>query len=322
MAHQLTQRKNGFIEFAATGPRTEVWHGLGQYLEEGASIDVWKEQAGMDWQIERTPVMFDVNGQTIQDDTRHVLYRNDNQAVLGVMSKDYRIVQPGEVLEFFRDLTEDNKMHLSAAGTLFNGSRYWATAKTNHSAEIVAGDKIDGYLLLVSSADGTLSTFARFTSTRVVCNNTLQVALNGKTNNAVKVTHAANFDAKKVKIDLGLLDEAWDGFIGNLRKMAETSVTDDQAEKFFLKLITPKDSAIDMELLKTQRHLDAMMHFYKNGSGAEYSNGTAWGLLNSVTEMATHGTDRRDRSAQFIRSELGQDNIMKNNAYSTLLEML
>ncbi|HET8688205.1 MAG TPA: DUF932 domain-containing protein [Methanosarcina sp.] len=321
MAHALTQRSNGFIEFAATGPREAVWHRLGQYLEEGASIETWTEQAGMDWTIDRSPVMYHGKAGIVVNENQHVLHRSDTEELLGIVSKDYKVVQPQQVLEFFRDLTEIHGMKLSAAGTLHGGKKYWATADVGKSAQIVDGDKIDGQLLLVSSADGTMSTVATFTSTRTVCQNTLRVALAGA-KNAVKVTHAADFDAKKVKINLGLLDTAWDNFIGNLRTMASIKITDDKAEEFFAKLITPENSSVDMELLKTQRHVDAMMHFFKNGAGAEMHYGSLWGVQNAVTEALTHGTGKRNASAQFDRSEFGADAKMKSLAYDRLVAMI
>lgn len=318
----LTQRKNGFIEFAARESiRHHIWHKVGNYLPEGENIESWKNAAGMEWSIERSPVMYHGKAGINIDESQHVIYRSDTEEVLGIVSKDYKVVQPGQVLEFFRDLTELHGMKLDAAGTLYNGRKYWATADVGKSAQIVDGDIINGQLLLVSSADGTMSTVSMFSSTRVCCKNTLRIALAGA-KNAIKVTHAAEFDAKKVKIDMGLLDEAWEGFIGNLRKMASVKVSDDKAQEFFAKLITPENSAVDLELLKTQRHVDAMMHFFKNGAGAEVHYGSVYGLLNSVTEGYTHGTGKRNASSQFDRSEFGVDAKMKMDAYSQLVAML
>lgn len=319
--HQLTQRSNGFIEFAATGARNQVWHGLGQYLDESSGIDVWKTEAGMDWMINSSPLMYAAGDSQIVDDSMKVLYRSDSTARLGIVSKDYKVVQPGEVLEFFRDLTESNQMKLSAAGTLFGGTKFWATAEIGKEAFISNGDKIEGYLLLMSSADGTSSTIAKLTSTRVVCNNTLQIALNGKARSAVKITHAKQFDPKAVKIDMGLIDEAWDGFITNIKTLATKSMDDFAARDFFARIITPDNENVDMELLKTQRHVDAMMHFFKNGAGADMTYGTRWGALNAVTELFTHGNGRRDASHQFMSSETGTNAAIKMNAMQRLVAM-
>lgn len=321
MAHQLTSRKNGFIEFAAAGPRSAVWHGLGQYLDQGATIETWKEQAGMDWKINSSPLMYQGSANIMTDESVQILHRSDSDDRLGIVSKDYKIVQPGEVLEFFRDLTEQNKMQLSAAGTLFGGKRFWATAEMGKEAEIVQGDKINGYLLLVSSADGSTATTAKLCSTRVVCNNTLQIALSEKSKNAVRVTHSKIFDPTSVKIDMGLIDLAWESFIGDLRNLANKKMDDDAARDFFAKLITPADQSVNFELMRTQRHVDALMHFFKNGSGAEMSYGTRWGALNAATEMWTHGKGKRDASKQFDDSEMGWASNMKMTTKDALLAM-
>lgn len=316
MAHQLTYRKNGYVEFAATGPRSAVWHQLGQYIPEGASVEEMKAAAGMDWMIEKSPVLFN-NGQDIQtDESRNVLYRSDSKDVLSVVSSEYHIVQPSEVLEFFDEFVKANSMKLSAAGTLFGGKRFWATAELQKDAFVVEGDKVEGYLLLVTSADGTLATQARFTSTRVVCSNTLQVSLGAESAKAVKQHHGRKFDPRQMKLDMGLIDSQWNTFIDKLRNLADTKVQDYQAQAFFNKLINPQAAA---ELnMGQQRKLDALLHFYKSGAGAEYSHGTAWGLLNAVTELETHGTGRSDPSHQFNKSEMGTGAVTKLQALQML----
>ena len=318
MAHALTERKNGFIEFAALGERKAVWHGLGQYLEEGQGISQWKTAAGMDWEIFSSPVMYQAFMETKIDASRQVLFRSDSHDMLSVVSSEYKIVQPGEVLEFFREFTNLNQMKLSAAGTLFGGKRFWATAELGKEAFIVDGDKIEGYLLLVTSADGTLSTQAKFSSTRVVCNNTLNVALSEQ-NKVVRKTHASQFDAREFKVDLGLIDKGWDNFVTNLKSLADQKVVQDEANEFFARLVNPKNDSAMKESLGYIRQMQALQHFYKNGSGAEMSHGTKWGLLNAVTEMHTHGSGRSGADSQFDKSEFGKGASVKQEALDLLL---
>lgn len=323
MAHEITTRKNGFIEFAAVGSRKEVWHGLGQYVtqEELNDIETAKKVTGMDWEIFTSPVMYQafdaqkMGMSTKIDSTRNVLFRSDNHEVLSVMSADYKIVQPGEVLEFFRDLVSQHGLNLSAAGTLFGGKKYWATAELGKAAQVVDGDHIGGYLLLTTSADGTMATTAKVTSVRTVCNNTLQFALAGN-GRVLKCSHNKTFDPKQFKIDLGLIDEGWDSFIGNLRTLADQKVTDGDAQAFFRKLIGITGAEVTMG---EQRQLDALNYFYDNGSGAEFAKGTKWNLLNAVTEMHTHQTARIDSNHRFNNSEFGKNAAEKVKAYEMLI---
>src|SRR3546814_12556175 len=106
-----------------------------------------------------------------------VLYRSDTKAPLAVVSKRFQVVQPGEILEFYRDLTEVGGFELETAGVLREGRKFWALARTGQSVSLKGRDRVDGYLLLATACDGTLATTAQFTSVRVVCKNTLSIAL-------------------------------------------------------------------------------------------------------------------------------------------------
>ena len=84
MAHELTIRKNGMAEMAFTGSRSAIWHGLGQELSEDSPIDVWKREAGMDWQVRQAPMMFmNADNEPTAVEARKILYRSDNTFQLG-----------------------------------------------------------------------------------------------------------------------------------------------------------------------------------------------------------------------------------------------
>jgi len=202
MAHEVTVRQDGFAEIAFVGNEMP-WHGLGQNVSENADIDTWRKLAGLDWEINRSVVQF-MNGQMHDYSDHNVLYRSDNNSPLSVVGKNYKVVQPKEVLEFFRDLVSQDGFSIETAGSLKGGRRIWALAKTNLDGEIVDGDLFKTYLLLVTSCDGGLATTAQFTSVRVVCNNTLQMALGDGIDNQVKVRHNSVFNPLAVKGQLGL----------------------------------------------------------------------------------------------------------------------
>jgi len=326
MAHQLTKRESGMYEFAFTGNRSAIWHGLGQELTPDASIEQWKTEAGLDWEIFESQVQynaFDLTGmKTHNFPEKKVLFRSDTKAGLSVVGADYHVVQPGQVLEFFRDLVSFNGFKLSAAGSLFGGKRFWATADVGKTTNAVSDDSVGGQLLLVSSADGSTSTVAKFTSTRTVCNNTLTVALNdGK--NAVKKSHRSIFNERDVKIDLGVLDEGWDTFSSNIKKLAELEVSD----KFVMDYLKGKfyvgNGTADEQTWGAIKKVNTLFALYKNGTGASYSNGTAWGVVNAVTEMYTHGTkESQDPSRRFWESAFGAGDKMKSEVYNDMIELM
>ena len=131
MAHALTERENGLVEFAYRSAHGQGWHGLGQEVQDvdAQSIPAWAQAAGMDWQIKRSRVRYGEGDTQRVMDSHHVLFRGDSNAPLGVVSPTYKIVQPREMLEFFRDIVKVGGLELSAAGTLFGGQRFWATAR-------------------------------------------------------------------------------------------------------------------------------------------------------------------------------------------------
>ena len=116
----LIDTSNGRNNMAFIG--ATPWHGLGQRLTEKAPIEIWAQEAGMSHSIERTPVRFTTDEQYglvdgVMED-RHVLYRSDNKNALAVVSPRYQIVQPLEVLEFYRELVEQTGEYtLETAGS-------------------------------------------------------------------------------------------------------------------------------------------------------------------------------------------------------------
>lgn len=148
--------------------------------------------------------------------------------------------------------------------------------------------------LLATACDGTLATTAQFTSVRVVCNNTLAVAL-GASNGAVKVRHSTSFDASAVKRQLGISVSTWSSFMYQMKGLSERKVKTYEAMNYLSRVFSDekKDSsgnASDRTMAKVMALFDG------HGRGAElaFSKGTAFGLLNSVTEFIDH--ERRARS--------------------------
>ena len=178
MAHELATAND--MAFIGDTP----WHGLGNKLPPNQPIEVWQKSAGMDFEIKQTEVLFNsasgdgsnmLNLRSNPDAT--VLYRSDNHEPLSVVSKRYKVVQPKDVLGFYRDLVSVGGFQLETAGVLRGGKKLWALAKTGQETMLAGGDKVKAYLLLATSCDGSLATTAQFTSIRVVCNNTLQMAV-------------------------------------------------------------------------------------------------------------------------------------------------
>lgn len=322
MAHEITIRENGTAEFAFLGDRSKIWHGLGQELTPGASIEDWTVEAGLSWEVFESAVQYTSHEGQHTFDGKRVLFRSDTKEPMSIVGKDYKIVQPIDVMEFFRDLTALHGMSLSAAGSLFGGRRFWATAELGKSFNAIADDKVDGYLLLVTSIDGTLATTAKISSTRSICNNTLTVALNDNSKRVVKKSHRIEWDATQVKMDMGLIDESWETFAASIKKLAEVEVSDKFVQSYFEKKFYMKDVLAEDQPTGRIKEVATLMDRYKSGDGAQYSVGTAWGVVNAATDLFTHGNGRkRDESHAFWQSHFGRAEKVKNEVLADMLAL-
>lgn len=324
MAHEITRRVDGKDEIAFTGSRDAIWHGLGQNLDDNASLEDWRTAAGMDWDVLQSPLTYtSVNGTNTEDHIfpdRQVLFRSDNKDPLGIVSEDFKIVQPEQVIEFFRDLVDNHGYKLSTAGTLFGGKRFWALADVQKTGEVTNGDRIDGHLLLTTAVDGTMSTQARFTSTRVVCNNTLTIALAGaSTRPVIRVTHKRDFDADAVKIDMKLIDKGWNDFMGKMKHLASKRMDARTTREFFEEQLFDSEKLAHEQTWGVTREVTRLTDLALGGSGSEMSRGTAYGALCAITEHYTHGTGKRDPSRQFWDSYVGNGESKKQQMFSQLV---
>ena len=325
MAHQVEQ-----MAYVGETP----WHGLGNQLTPQQPIEVWAQQAGMEWRIESSNVSYMAQNERGQNiilpfEEQRVLYRSDTHAPLSVVSQRYQEVQPKEILEFYRDLTEQSGFELETAGVLKGGKKFWALARTGQTTALKGKDVSNGYVLLASACDGTLATTAQFTSIRVVCNNTLAIALKGASASAgvVKVPHSTKFDAEKVKQQLGISVRAWDEHMYEMKQLTQRKVSQQEAKAYFdavfnnstMSIADPEENIIQFyrqvaQNAEAQNKAEpngkamtkALDMFNGQGRGAELSSakGTAYGLLCSITEFIDHerramSTDHRLDSAWF-----------------------
>ncbi|BBP74699.1 hypothetical protein PHLH7_08030 [Pseudomonas sp. Ost2] len=305
------------------------WHGLGSRLSPKQPIEIWQREAGMDWKIQDSPVHFKSDsigalGSIHTFPEQKVLYRSDTKAPLSVVSPRYQVVQPREVLEFYRDLTEVSGYELETAGVLKGGRKFWALARTGQGTTLKGNDQVNGYLLLATSCDGTLATTATPTTVRVVCNNTLTIALDGA-NKSIKVPHRTRFDPQAVKKQLGIAISQWDAFMHRMRLLSERKIQSYEAMGFFTRVLCDASPHSELSaVLPNERALRKVQCLYEGqgrGSTLESAQGTAWGLLNAVTEYVDH--ERRARSIEYRMDSawFGQGAQIKQRALEAALQL-
>lgn len=321
MAHQIHINTAGTASYAST---QREWHGLGQLMPAGQSIEQWQAAAGMDYEVQRGYVRYATErGQlaeamkVVQD--KVVLFRSDTKDALGVVSDSYKVVQPREVLEFFRDWADAGGMTIESAGVLFGGKRYFATAKLGEGVCVDGySDKVVPYALLSTSADGSLATEARWTTVRVVCNNTLSMAREKQA--AVRVTHRSEFKPEEVKNVLESANEEFKAFMEMSRQLAAIKVARPLAEDLTMHLF--KTGTKDADAIKESRGFIRVMELFNGaarGAGLETAQETAWGWLNAVTEYADHHIRAHSEENRTASALWGQGDALKNKAVGLAL---
>ncbi|MES2400216.1 MAG: DUF932 domain-containing protein [Pseudomonadota bacterium] len=320
MSHQIDK-------MAYTGETP--WHSLGSRLPAKQPIEVWAKHAGMDFSICETPVRFQpdqiANGSLLAFEDQKVLYRSDNHKALSVVSKKYKTVQPKDIWSFYRDLTQVSGYELETAGCLRDGRKLWALARTGKSSALRGGDHIDGYILLATSCDGTLATTATHTTVRVVCANTLAVALDNA-RGAVKVPHNTVFDPAIVKAQLGIAVSQWDNFMYRMKELSDRKVSSSEAEMFLRRVMSVPEGFISpTQRLTHVRALKKMHSLYTGeGRGADLpsAKGTAWGLLNCVTQFTDHERRAKNKDYRLDSAWFGAGASLKDRALSQALELV
>lgn len=315
----------------------------------------WLRLSGMDFRIVPDVVRYRINGTEHTFPERMVLYRSDTGTPISVMSNGFKIVQPLQIMEFFRYLCEQLGYVIHTAGVLKGGAVYWTLAKIPDAEMHVMGDSsvTEAYVLLATSCDGSLATTGRLTTVRVVCKNTLQMSERYGSKTCVKVTHRSTFDSSAMQDKLGLAKETYEQsfarFRENMRKLVETPVNEQQAKAFFAELLRPKKQEMEAQNLRAEsfqdlmegatrlgnakpatyglpskeraiRGFDDLVNTYHYGPGQAEIGGTAYGLLNGVSRWIDHGrgkdTDSREFSAMF-----GQGAEIKERAMEMALAL-
>ena len=336
MAHELDMTTGRpAIAFRGAVP----WHGLGETIQPGDDLDTIRYKAGLEYHVDERPVYyeslaFDAAGQSEIKlrtvDNRKVLVRSDTNDALSVVGHKYCTVQPAEILDFYRNLVDQYGFQIEVVGALRGGRKVWALANTNEAVNLRGEDKVKGYLLLATSYDSTMATQARFTSVRVVCNNTLSMARSeGKAN--VTVPHSTAFNAASVQTALNI-GPVWSEFSRFANYAAQRKITMvetgdlilrtyfDLKEEELESFIRTEDTKAKAD--KVYKRLTDIIHSAP-GAGTESALGTLWGVLNAITYDVDHSPGRvRNRDVQLDRAWFGDGERIKQRAKALAEELV
>ncbi len=285
------------------------WHRLGVKVEDNLTPDEMFVKAGLDWQINKEGLLTLQSKQTVPE--HYALVRSSDDFVLGTCGKGYKPVQPKEVLSFFHEFVEKGGMKMETAGSLSNGRQIWALASIQDSFVLGKEDKVEGYLLFSSPNVVGKALRIMFTPIRVVCNNTLTMALESASGRGeFRLHHAQKFDPEIAKAALGLASGQLHEFEQEAEFLTRHEVTDDALREYFMDLwptgavragkrtghLAAQAANENAEDSGMSRTAEAALDIFSKQPGAEFFPNTWWNAFNTVTYIIDHVAGRSDNN--------------------------
>jgi phage/plasmid-like protein (TIGR03299 family) len=331
MAHNIDMT-NGRANIAFLGDRADIWHRLGQEMQDGMSIPQWAAAAGLDWTAIKVPALAALSGPLFDHldastrmrvvEERKFVVRSDNGRPLGYVSDQYQPVQPVEVLEWFQQyIGVDERFKLDVAGSLKNGEIIWATASYADSLNIV-GEEHKARLLMTTTFDGSGATINKATMTRVVCNNTLDAALSDK-KATIRTRHNTRFDAVRVGRELATIAAGFEHYKAMAEGMVAIQQSQADVSNFFKAMLDiPFDAKQPDISTRKMNQFKELGQAYRETVAEGTQPGTAWTALNSITRWVDHEKSVRGENkveAQVLSANFGTGAAMKAKAVGLLM---
>jgi phage/plasmid-like protein (TIGR03299 family) len=315
MAHEL-EIVNGQAQMAYRESKGRPWHHLGTPVGDDLTPQEMMVAAGLDWEVEAMPTFVDVNGEKISTGTNSLIRTSDNSVLAPMIGNDWKPVQNAEAFDFFAEFVDSGDMVMDTAGSLKDGRIVWALADVREGFELFGGDEVKGYLLFSNPHMYGKSIDIKFVAERVVCNNTLVVALNEVGKPAVRVNHRRQFDADEVKRILGIGQAKLDSFKQAAQLLGEKKYTDEAFERFLLKVFG-QSTKEGKTLSRTGMQA---LEIVNDQPGAEFRPGTWWNAYNAVTYLTDHELGR-SQDTRMASAWFGTNAKRKVDALNVALEM-
>lgn len=329
MAHNLDVHDGQASMFYVGTP---PWHGLGTRFETPPSNSREAIRAArLDWRVRKAPLLAADPAGNIPVPNKYAIVREDRRTVLGVVSDEYQPLQNEEAFDFFDDIIDMGAAQYETAGALGNGERIWILVKLNSEPMLIAGsDTVHKYLLLVNSHDASSSVHIRFTPVRVVCQNTLIVALRQGTR-LQAIAHRRGLHQRMARAKQ-LLEEILSTYRDierHLQLMAKVKVDQKRLQEY-LEAVFPMPTSAhgkDKEELRKQvlSRRNEAVHLFTYGTGNEHPSveGTLWAAYNAVTELVDHRYRRwRDGYTRLRDIWLDEGSTIKARAYQEAVARL
>ncbi len=275
------------------------WHGIGVQVPPGIDTPAMLQASGLaGWGLEKVHAGAEVGGKFVAADDRFFVRRTDiaDGPLLGPITGRYEVLQNEEAFSVFEPAVEAGLIQYETAISLQRGRMVVVLAKViNTAVDVVKNDEMNLYLLLTTAHDGTRRVSFKPTAVRVVCANTLRAALRVDQESETGIPHTRKMrDALKLLSEkIQVVQQSYRDVTAAYRLMAKKRLSDRDAQAVlaFLRPDPPKNPE------KAQQARGRILHLAAHGRGNEKHAGTAWGLMNGVTEYLSYeyGVDAETR---------------------------
>lgn len=267
--------------------REKPWHGLGTEVQEAVTAEEAIELAGLNWEVEGRPV-FDAEHNIIAGYQANT--RSTDHSVLGIVSDKYRIVQNREAFDFTDALIGEG-LRYETAGSLKNGKQIWLLGKMPDRD--IVGDKFEPYICFTNTHDGSGAVKVAMTPIRVVCNNTLNLALSSA-KRSWSAVHKGNISQKmdEARQTLSLADLYLSRLSEEADFLANKSMTEGEMRDALNKMIPMPADATDRQKKTIEETQEQIMICTVSPDLLKFLN-TRWAFVNAVSDYVGHGKPGR-----------------------------
>lgn len=267
--------------------RETPWHGLGTIVADAPTSADAIRLAGLDWTVDPKDV-YDARGMKIPGYVANT--RSSDEKVLGIVTTRYRVVQNSDAFAFTDSLIGGD-VHYETAGSLCGGKKVWLLAKLPDVE--IAGDKVDPYVCFMNTHDGSGAVRVCMTPVRVVCNNTLNLALS-TAQRQWSVRHTASVEQRvnEARDVLGMADVYLKNLADAADKLTNVTVNTELLESVLNRLFPVEDTESEKAKNNAETQKEQFIVAY-NMPDIKKFYGTAWGVINAAADMAGHAEPLR-----------------------------
>lgn len=269
--------------------RKAPWHGLGTRVMEAPDSREALELAGLDWRVLQEPI-YTTEGEAICGYKANV--RDSDRKVLGVVSDRYKIVQNQEAFSFTDELLGEG-VRYETAGSLQGGKRVWLLARLPHEY-IISGERITPYLVFFNSHDGSGAIKAALTPIRVVCQNTLNLALS-TARRSWSMIHTGNIQGKmqEARDTLFMAEKYMDSLGREFETLRKKKLAEKQVREYIEILLPIEDGSTPQQAKNMKRLREDLEARYFDAPDLKGLGNNGYRFINAVSDFATHSNPLR-----------------------------